>query len=170
MLLEAAKKLSAADKPKLFTTPTTTPSHPALVPVLYYAVAAGDCRLVDQLLDFGASPNPDVSKSETITFQHVPVLALAITKEDHEMVRLLLQRGASPAAIPTDIYVRALKEEGYHGVQRADQISDVSHSAWCQATEDRSLLQDKLNLDVNAGLQMAYWLGRALKGLQLTKL
>jgi hypothetical protein len=95
----------------------------------------------------GASPFPQGSSSQmaketTSDLQptQVPVVALAVAQGDHDMVHLLLKRGAKPLAIPSKLWLRVVLKAGYHAVPEADPLEEELQTRWCVAVEDSKLL------------------------------
>ena len=138
---------------------SVTSAHQA--PLLYYAVASKRTTLVKFLLDQGADfwLNADivpaakddesyplsVNSSSRSSFDstalkelsatQIPVLALAIAQGDHDMVHLLLKRGAKPLAIPSELWLPVMVEALYHGLPEADVLEEERMTRWCTARE-----------------------------------
>jgi hypothetical protein len=141
--------------------------------LLYYAVFTSNSQLVDRLLD-EMGHSWEGKRTFIPDTQTTPVLALAVAQHDHQMVHQLLGRGADPFTIPTEYYLKDMKEEGMHGLldDGADETKQhqATAASWCKSAADKKRLQQALGIEVDSGLIMRYWLARATKLPSLTSL
>lgn len=134
------------------------------VPLLYYAVASGSTTIVRFLLDHGATKqlqpdyvSPLYKLSVEVPPAYIPVVAIAVALQDHDMVHLLLKRGANPLGVPTALYLQDMLAAGYHAMAQPDSDAASRAAAWCRTEEDEKVLRSGINM------LMQYWLARALK-------
>jgi hypothetical protein len=139
--------------------------QPHQLPLLYYAVAGGSKKLVQHLLDAGAAFDMSTmsmgyKRPRTYSWYHgVPVIAVAAALGDHEMLQLLLSRGADPLGIPHHLWLPEMRQMGYHGMPVVATVEAAAASSWCSHPADLQLLSSRLVGHVI----MPYWLTRAQK-------
>jgi hypothetical protein len=140
----------------------STPVQPHQLPLLYYAVAGGNKELVQHFLDAGAAFDMKAttfSSKQPPSYRDVPVIAVAAALGDHEMLQLLLSRGADPLGIPHDMWLPEMEQMEYHGLPQVVQDQAAAASSWCWHPDDHQLLSRRLVGHV----VMPYWLTRAQK-------
>jgi hypothetical protein len=136
--------------------------EPHDLPLLYYAVAGGSKELVQHFLDAGAAFDMTTAASSSrpsLSHRNVPVLAVAAALGDHEMLQLLLSRGADPLSIPHHLWLPEMEQMEYHGLPQVVEDQAAAASSWCSNPADQQLLSSKLVGHV----VMPYWLTRAQK-------
>ncbi|PTB67011.1 P-loop containing nucleoside triphosphate hydrolase protein [Trichoderma citrinoviride] len=129
-------------------------------PLIFYAVESNDENMVRLLIDYGASANAVHEASQ------VPLLAFAIMcgetlqLDTTNMVSVLLSKGASPYAIPMELFVPYLveieKRRDQKGKMPVEEPSEAVQAAWCsEATRER--------LVKNINLTQRYFLEKSTK-------
>lgn len=123
-------------------------------PLIFYAVASNSEDIVRLFIEYGANPN---AVYEPL---NVPLLAFAIMCSETlqidttNMVCVLLSKGASPCAIPKDLYMPYLQDNSASSGQKGTEaIEDV---AWCSP-------EIKARLSKNVNLTHRYFLDKSTK-------
>jgi hypothetical protein len=112
-------------------------------PLIFYAVASNSEDIVRLFIEYGANPN---AVYEPL---HIPLLAFAIMCSETlqvdttNMVCVLLSKGASPGAIPKDVYMPYLQDNSANSGQKGSEATE--EVAWC-SPEMKSRLSKNTNL------------------------
>lgn len=112
-------------------------------PLIFYAVASNSEDIVRLFIEYGASPN---AVYEPL---NIPLLAFAIMCSETlqidttNMVCVLLSKGASPCAIPKDLYTPYLHDNANSAGQQDSEVA--GEISWCSA-EVKSRLSKNINL------------------------
>ncbi|TFA98454.1 Chaperone protein ClpB [Trichoderma ghanense] len=129
-------------------------------PLIFYAVESNDESMVRLLIEFGANASAVYEASQ------VPLLAFAIMcgetlqLDTTNMVSVLLSKGASPYAIPLDLFVPYLMDmkerRDQKGKRPVEEPAEAAEAAWCsEATRER--------LVKNINLTQRYFLDKSTK-------
>ncbi|KAL7971787.1 P-loop containing nucleoside triphosphate hydrolase protein [Trichoderma sp. SZMC 28014] len=123
-------------------------------PLIFYAVASNNEDIVRLFIEYGANPNAVFKPL------NIPLLAFAIICSETlqidttNMVCVLLSKGASPWAIPKDLYTPYLHDnENSAGQQDSEVTEEV---AWCSP-------EIKARLSKNVNLTHRYFLEKSTK-------
>ncbi|KAK1241437.1 hypothetical protein MKX08_001411 [Trichoderma sp. CBMAI-0020] len=123
-------------------------------PLIFYAVASNSEDIVRLFIEHGANPN---AVYEPL---NVPLLAFAIMCSETlqidttNMVCVLLSKGASPDAIPKDLYMPYLQDNSTSSGQKGTEASQGV--AWCSP-------EIKARLSKNVNLTHRYFLDKSTK-------
>lgn len=123
-------------------------------PLIFYAVASNSEDIVRLFIEYGANSN---AVYEPL---HVPLLAFAIMCSETlqvdttNMVCVLLSKGASPCAIPKDLYTPYLQDNSTSSGQKDPEAAE--EAAWCSP-------EIKARLSKNVNLTHRYFLEKSTK-------
>lgn len=125
-------------------------------PLIFYAVASNSENIVRLFIEYGANPN---AVYEPL---NIPLLAFAIMCSETlqvdttNMVCVLLSKGASPCAIPNDLFTPYLQDSATSSGKDHKTSEGTEEASWCSP-------EIKARLSKNINLTHRYFLEKSTK-------